>query len=76
MKQNIILIETCSYNIYVCILGPSKIASTISSTLIKKRPAADSGTTDAKKMHLENSSPKNGNNTSSENGAETTKNGV
>merc|ERR1712001_453774 len=56
--------------------GPSKIASTISSTLIKKRPAADSGTTDAKKMHLENSSPKNGNNTSSENGAETTKNGV
>merc|ERR1711981_1101872 len=54
--------------------GPSKVASTISSTLIKKRPAADSGTTEAKKMHLENSSTNGSNNTSSENGAETTKN--
>lgn len=58
--------------------GPStsKVASTISSTLIKKRPAADSGTTEAKKIHLENPSTNNSNNKSSENGATKAKNGV
>ena len=40
---------------FLLIPGSSKAASTISSNLNKKRPAADSGTTDAKKMHLENS---------------------
>lgn len=33
--------------------GSSKVASTISSSFIKKRPATDAVTTDAKKMHLE-----------------------
>merc|ERR1712228_664229 len=33
----------------------SKIASTISSDLIKKRPMADSNSPESKKMHIENS---------------------
>merc|ERR1719273_499923 len=33
--------------------GSSKVAATISSSLIKKRPATDSGTGDAKKRHVE-----------------------
>ena len=49
-------------------LGTSKVASTISSTLIKKRPAATEDTTEAKKMHLDSSTT-----SSSENGH--TKNG-
>merc|ERR1712223_2303969 len=48
--------------------GTSKVASTISSTLIKKRPAATEDTTEAKKMHLDSSTT-----SSSENGH--TKNG-
>jgi len=35
--------------------GPSKTASTISSTLIKKRPATDSSFSESKKIHLETS---------------------
>ena len=35
------------------IIGSSKVAATISSSLIKKRPATDSGTGDAKKRHVE-----------------------
>ena len=56
-------------------LGPSKVASTISSTLIKKRPATDAGTIEAKKIHLESSTTSNSGTTSSENGG-ATKNGV
>merc|ERR1711994_829697 len=48
--------------------GTSKVASTISSTLIKKRPAATEDTTEPKKMHLDSSTT-----SSSENGH--TKNG-
>ena len=48
------------------------MVSTISSSLIKKRPAAnDSGSTEAKKVHIDPSAAPN---TSTENGG--TKNGI
>ena len=53
-----------------CILGSSKAASTISSSLIKKRPALEPAPSDAKKPHIEQTSS----NTSAENG--NTKNGI
>ena len=51
-----------------CILGSSKAASTISSSLIKKRPALEPAPSDAKKPHIEqksseSSSAENGNTT-------------
>ena len=52
-----------------CILGSSKAASTISSSLIKKRPALEPAPSDAKKPHIEFESSS----TSAENG--NTKNG-
>ena len=51
----------------------SKIASTISSSLIRKRPVTDSGTGDAKKPHIEGASVAP-NATTTENGS--AKNGV
>ena len=56
-----------------CILGSSKAASTISSSLIKKRPALEPAPSDAKKPHIEQKSSESSN-TSAENG--NTKNGI
>ena len=56
-----------------CILGSSKAASTISSSLIKKRPALEPVPSDAKKPHIEQTSSETSN-TSAENG--NTKNGI